>query len=164
MERERDLARDRLDEHPLALAERRLPLDTQRRLLAAQPRRLRDLDLDRVRAERPLHLLARDPHDLAGVELAADLARDLRHELLAPERVDERVGRAHALERERRLGRERLEQRDLVGSERALLARRRDDEHADDALLGDHREPTCRSCAPTRCASRGLITGEPSTS
>ena len=62
-------------------------------------------------------------------------------QLLARQRVGERGRGAEPLERERRLRRDRLQQRELVGGERPLRIGRGEDEHADHALVGDHRHP-----------------------
>ena len=59
-------------------------------------------------------LLHRYPEDGVEVELGANLAADRGDEPLAFERFGERVGRAGAVERKRCLGRERLQERELV--------------------------------------------------
>ena len=138
---ETDLARHGADEEALALAQRLCPLDVQRDGVRVERLAFVDAELDRVRPEGTRQLLPRDAYDLGRVELASDPARDPGDVLFPLERLRQRRGRSQPIERERRLGGDGLEQRELVRRKRALAQSRSNRQHADHALLGDHRNP-----------------------
>src|SRR5262249_54229601 len=92
------------------------------------------------RTERPPDLGDRDPR-AGGEPLDRPYtSRDVSDEALSRERLVERTGRARPLERQRRVGRQRLHERYLLAREGALGRGRRGDEDADDPLPGDQRD------------------------
>ena len=93
-----------------------------------------------VDSDRDAGLLHRHAKNRVEVELGTNLAADRGDEPLAFEGLGERVGRACAVERKRCFGRKRLQERELVTVEHLRCARRREDEHCGDALLGEERD------------------------
>ena len=142
-----DLVPDDLHEGELALRERAVALDVDACLVTGH------VDRDRSERERDGELVARDANDPFGVELGSQATHDLGRTLLAVERLGKRTCRPQPLERERRLGCNRLQDRELLRGELAVLVRRREREHADDTLLCDHRDP--------RAAARTDVRGKP---
>ena len=117
------------------LQARRVPLGREplRLRRAAQP------DEAPAGAERPPHLGHRDPSAVGEPLDRPNPARDVRDKPLPGQCLVEGSGRARPLERKRRLGRQRLHQRQLFAREGALRRGRGGDEDADGPLLGDQR-------------------------
>jgi hypothetical protein len=100
-----------------------------------------------ARSTRTAQLHTRDALDLTRIDLGADPLEDVRSVLLALERVRKRGDRIQPVERECGLGGNGLEESELVGPERSLVTGGGDRQHADHALVGDHRDERAALCA-----------------
>jgi hypothetical protein len=105
----------------------------------ALARGLRRPDEAALHAERSAGLLDRDALQRVEIELRADAPPDLRDEPLTLERLGERRRRARPLERQRRLGDERADRRELLRREGPVLGRR-NGEHRDHPAARDERD------------------------
>jgi hypothetical protein len=127
-----EVVRDRSDRSESG----RRPLGGDRHRLA----RLAEPEEAAADAGRRAGRLDGDSQHVVEVELGAHLSADRRDEPFALERILECVGGARAVEGERRVSGQRLEQRQLVSGEDVMRRRRRDDEHRGHLLLEDQRD------------------------
>ena len=111
---------------------------------------------------RPVSVTA-SARDRVEIVDGANAARDLGDEPLAPEGLVEGRSRPGAVERDRRLSRQRLHQAQIVRAERPPLGRRCGHHHSDHVFVDDqrHERGALRACG---LASRGLTSGDESQS
>ncbi len=93
-------------------------------------------------------LLDGDPQDRLQIELGSNLASDRRHQALPLERLGERARRSGAIEGERSLGGQGLEQRELLSREDPPLPGRREHEHRQHLLVARRAARRRRSSPP----------------
>ena len=100
-----------------------------------------DRDRDRAEIQRTAQLVPRDLQHRSRFELGTDPAHHLSDELLSRQGLRELCGGTEALERQRSLRGDRLQEGELVGREGSLRIGGGQDQHADHLVLGLHRHP-----------------------
>ena len=137
----------------------RVPLGANRH----RPARLAEPQEAALDAHGLAGLLDGDPQDGLQIELGSNLASDRRHQALPLERLGERARRAGAIEGERSLGGQGLEQRELLP-----VKTRRSRVVASTSTASTFSSETSGTktalFAPTFSASRRLTRGEPAAS